>query len=221
MDVFGAGAAFGSIMDFMGGERANYANAKQAQNAMEHSELEAGRNRIMQAQMSNTAHEREVADLRKAGLNPILSSTRGGASTPAGSMAAGTVGPAQQNTMSSALRAGMDIARSRLEAKNLHEQNENIRADTQLKATAKALNAITYNRIVHEVDRERWNKVTAQHESEIMGHRLAGEKVEGDIDRSKYGQGIRHINRALPGVSTAVGAARALRGGALGTGIGH
>lgn len=80
---------------------------------------EASRNRSFQERMSNTAHQREVEDLRKAGLNPILSVNRSGASTPGGSMAP----PPQMNS------AVSNYNQSRL----ISEQIKNIKADTDLK----------------------------------------------------------------------------------------
>ena len=163
-----------------------------------------------QEQMSSTAHQREVEDLRAAGLNPILSAKYGGSSTPGGAGWSTNIGQS--------IASGAQAASAIEESKNKKAERPNIAKTGQLldqqKQTSSAQEVMMtqqgskasaeYNRVLAETEQ-------VKQETTIRDAAVAQSALDAKMYRGPYGDAIRLLEKASPIFSSAAGAVNPIK----------
>lgn len=155
----------GGILSAIGGNRAYTRNKKLLYFQQE-----------FQREMSNTAHQREVRDLREAGLNPILSAKYGGASTPSGGSAS-----AATDVLTPALSTALAVRRQ-------NQELENMKAQESVAKSVKALNEAAREKAIQEAANTAQNIRIKRPAAKIADHAVNGigffEKLAKGIGRA-------------------------------------
>lgn len=180
--VGGGISAGGGILGTM---LSNQASSAQAQRQMD-----------FQERMSSTAHQREMADLKAAGLNPILTALGSGSSTPSG--AQGSVGDLGAG-ISTGVNTAMGIRSMSKDLDLKDAQIDNIHDDSTLKAQQQG-KTIAESRNLQEETKGKvlQNKLTA----ETLPSLVKKAKATGD-----WAQVNEFMNAMKTGSSTAKDAA--------------
>lgn len=188
------GAAVAGGLGLIGGIMQNTANKKAATREME-----------FQREMSNTAHQREVADLRAAGLNPVLSAN-GGASTPSGAsyQAENVIEPAVSSAMA-ARRLKEDIKNSEQQREVMQTQDGLNVAGQVTQASQDKLNKALTIKALEDAKLSSNNARTSAANARLTEAMLPASLSKESLENTEFGRMLRYSDRVFESLGKAFG----------------
>lgn len=200
------GSLAGGYLGYRGQKETNRLNIQLAREQM-----------AFQERMSSTAHQRQVNDMRLAGLNPILSATGGGgASSPSGASATmGNAGQQLGEALSNSAKSFGDYQREKLALQQMRLTNANIAEQNKqiMSTTAKNIQDTKTAKETETLIKLQQSKTNAETKSaeamaKINQNNVISSNNQADVHSSWLGKAtpwIKEVSGALGDVTGVIG----------------